>query len=175
MESCAFIGYQPEDFFFRHNEQHPLCQKIKDALLEQANALYNRGVKRFYVGGTIGADMWAGEAVLSMKESEECSGIELVCIYPYEGHCMDWDDENTARFERILSACVENQAASPKNDTAGYWKRYTAMIDNSRYVVAVCRGERGSRNDTEQALDYAKKNGKEITLIHPETAETSSL
>lgn len=171
MKSCAFIGYQPTEFFFKYNEFHPLCKKIKAALLEQSKALYKRGVRRFYVGGALGTDMWAGEAVLSLKDQQEFPGIELVCVIPFEGYNRGWDDEHNTRLERLLSACDDKQAADPSGKSNSDTKRYRVMVDLSEIIVAVCRGGHDTRSDAGQAVKYAKKRDKEIIFIHPETAE----
>ena len=173
MKSCAFIGGQPADFFFRNNELHPLCQNIKDSLLEQAKARYQNGVRRFYVGGALGTDMWAGEAVLSMKESPEYPGIELVCNIPFEGHNSEWGDDSVTRYERLLSACDDKQAISHSSDRSAYEKRYFQIVDQSQTVIAVCRRVHDKHSDAEAALEYAAKQNKELTVIHPETAEIS--
>ena len=170
MKSCAFIGYQPAEFFFKHNELHPLCQKIKAALLEQSKALYKRGVRRFYVGGAPGTDMWAGEAVLSLRDHPKYPGIELVCVIPFEGYNSGWDDEYNTRLEKFLAACDDIQAdpsGKPNSDT----KRYRIMVDLSEFIVAVCRGGHDTRSDTYRAVNCAKKRDKEIIFIHPETAK----
>lgn len=173
MDSCAIIGYQPSEFFFKYNEQHPLCQKIKLALLEQLKAMYERGVRRYYVGGALGTDMWAGEAVLSMKGCPEYHGIELICAIPFDGYNSRWDDESNDRLERLYSACKEVQVVSQKNKQNSYEKRYYYMINQSQFLIAICRGESDTQSDVEQAVSYAKKQGKEIIFIHPETAETT--
>jgi len=171
LKSCTFIGYQPTEFFFKYNELHPLCQKIKAALLEQSRALYERGVRRFYVGGAPGTDMWAGEAVLSLKDRPEYPGIELVCIIPFEGYNKGWEDEHNMRLERLLSACDDKQAVNTSDKRNSATKRYRVMADRSEIIVAVCRSGHDTRSNAGQAVKYAKKRDKEIIFIHPETAE----
>jgi uncharacterized phage-like protein YoqJ len=171
LKSCAFIGYPPDGFSFGSNEQHPLCKKIKDALLEQAKIQYLRGIRRFYIGGGPGTDMWAGEAVLSLINNPEYPGIEIVCVIPYEGHVCHWDDESTARLNRLMSVCSEKHTAGKPSDKSAFKKRYFYMADQSQIVIAVSRGDSDKHSDAEAALKYARRQKKDIIVIHPETAE----
>lgn len=44
------------------------------------------GIFRFYVGGTLGVDMWAAEQLLYLKEQPGYQDIELIVALPFEGH-----------------------------------------------------------------------------------------
>lgn len=56
-------------------------------MLEQFKRLYDEhGVRRYYVGGALGVDMWAGELILRLKEQPGYGDIELVVVLPFEGH-----------------------------------------------------------------------------------------
>ena len=60
--ACAVTGHRPSRFKFKYSEDYSLCKKIKRAMLEQFKRLYDeQGVRRYYVGGALGVDMWAGE------------------------------------------------------------------------------------------------------------------
>lgn len=69
MESCAVVGPKPTRFKFGYKEENSLCRKIKKAMLRQFRRLYRKkGVQRFYIGGAIGVNLWAGELLLKLKE-----------------------------------------------------------------------------------------------------------
>jgi uncharacterized phage-like protein YoqJ len=112
LKSCAFIGYQPTDFFFKTNELHPLCQEIKDALLEQARTQYQRGARRFCIGGGLGTDMWAGEAILSLIDNPEYPGIALACVMPFEGYNSAWDDDCFCQAKNQPGMIIEKPATA---------------------------------------------------------------
>ena len=173
MKSCAFTGHRPERFFFKQNEKHPLCEKIKAALFEQSTALYDKGVKRFYIGGAQGVDIWAGEVIIKMKKLPEYQDIELICVIPFEGHDSDWDEGIYDRFLKICSVCNEIKIISPSVDPKAFIKRNKYMVDNSDYVIAVYDKKRKLRSGTGQTVNYAKKFKRDIIFIHPETAEIS--
>ena len=44
------------------------------------------GVRRIYVGGLLGVDMWAGEIVLQLKEMPRYEDMELVIVLPFPEH-----------------------------------------------------------------------------------------
>jgi len=173
LKSCAFTGHRPDRYFFKYNELHPLCEKIKTVLLEQAKDLYSRDVRRYYVGGALGADMWAGEAVVALKSLPEYKEAELVCVLPYEGYDSDWNDESHDRLQRLMSACIEAKAVSNPEDKQAFKKRNQYLVDHSDCLVAVYDEKRGLRSGTKQTVEYAKKLNREIIFIHPETAAVS--
>jgi uncharacterized phage-like protein YoqJ len=172
LKSCAFTGHRPERFFFKFNELHPLCVKIKSSLLEQAKILYDRGVRRFYVGGAQGADMWAGETVIELKKSLEHPGIEFICVIPFKGYEREWNDESRERLERLLSSCDEVKVISTPGDRNAIKKRNYFLVENSDYLVAIYTDNK-MRSGTRQTVDYAMKKKREIVFIHPETAVVS--
>ena len=173
MIACAFTGHRPDRYFFKYNELHPLCERIKAVLLEQAKDLYNRGVRRFYVGGALGADMWAGEAVAALKSLPGYDEAELVCALPYKGYDSDWDDESHDRLHRLMSGCIEVKAVSGPEDKHAIKKRNQYLVDHSEILIAVYDEKRGLRSGTKQTVEYARKLNREIIFIHPETAAVS--
>ena len=60
MLSCAVIGHKPTRFKFKYKENMSGCKRLKKRLHDQFVLLYEKGVRRFYVGGALGVDMWAG-------------------------------------------------------------------------------------------------------------------
>ena len=84
MESCAVAGPKPTRFKFGYKEDNSLCRKIKKAMLRQFRRLYRkRGVRRFYIGGAIGVNLWAGELLLKLKEEPGYEDLELAVILPF--------------------------------------------------------------------------------------------
>ena len=75
--SCVITGHRPTRFKFKYNEKDKRCQRIKKCLQEQLIRLYNQGVRCFWVGGAMGADMWAAEILLRMKEQQTYQDVEL--------------------------------------------------------------------------------------------------
>lgn len=80
---CAITGHRPSRFKFKHSEDDALCKKIKANLLEVFRKLHDeKEVRRFYVGGALGVDMWAAEQILRLKEQPGYGDIKLVVALP---------------------------------------------------------------------------------------------
>ena len=99
--SCVITGHRPTRFKFKYNERDKRCQRIKKCLQEQLIRLYNQGVRCFWAGGAMGADMWAAEILLRMKEQTAYQDVELCLALPFEGYDADWDDWHQKRMKFI--------------------------------------------------------------------------
>ena len=122
--ACAITGHRPTRFCFGYNEEDPLCQKLKECLLEQFRILHDeKFVRTFFVGGALGVDMWAGEQLLTLRAQTGYEDIKIVVVVPFIG-----------------------------------------VFDNQKKL----------RSGTAQTVNYALRNGKAITLIHPDTMEITT-
>ena len=86
--SCAVVSQRPTQFKFKYQEYMTSCKRLKKRLHDVFMELYRRGVRRYYVGGALGVDLWAGEILLCLKEQPEYSDIKLVVALPFEGNAM---------------------------------------------------------------------------------------
>ena len=151
--SCVITGHRPTRFKFKYNEKDKRCQRIKKCLQEQLIRLYNQGVRCFWVGGAMGADMWAAEILLRMKEQTMYQDVELCLALPFEGYDAGWDDWH-------------------RSDN--YKKRNYYMVEQAGYMVAVYDNTHNMRSGTQQTVNYAKKKGLQIIYIHPDTAQVTT-
>lgn len=170
--TCAFTGHRPARFSFRYNEDAALCRKIKAALLEQAERLYQTGVRRYWFGGAMGVDLWAAEAVITLTRS--CPDISLCCAVPFEGYDSMWRQETRSRMESVKRACDEVATVCGGYSPDAYKQRNYYMVDRCRWLIAVFDQDRSVRSGTLQTVNYAKKLGREIIYIHPDTAEVQT-
>ena len=97
-QACAITGHRPARFRWKNQENDNDCLLLKECLAEQLMQLYERGIRRFYVGGAMGVDMWCGEILLSLKEQQEFSDLELAIALPFEGYNTGWSEENLRRM-----------------------------------------------------------------------------
>ncbi len=103
MKSCTVAGPKPTRFKFGYKEENSLCRKIKKAMLRQFQRLYSKkGVRRFYIGGILGVNLWAGELLLKLKEDPGYEDIELVVVLPFPGHDAKWDIRSRKRLEYLM-------------------------------------------------------------------------
>ena len=50
----------------------------------------------------------------------------------------------------------------------------THMVDHAEYIIGVFDNQKKLRSGTAQTVNYALRNGKAITLIHPDTMEITT-
>lgn len=171
---CAITGHRPSRFKFKYSEDYALCKKIKASMLEVFRKLHDeKKVRRFYVGGALGVDMWAGELILRLKEQPGYGDIELVVVVPFEGHDAKWDERSKRRMAFLLRMCSDCVVAGKEDCRESYIKRNCYMVDHSDYLVAVYDNERNLRSGTMQTVRYAKKQKHSIIFIHPDTASVT--
>lgn len=172
--SCVITGHRPTRFKFKYNEKDKRCQRIKKCLQEQLIRLYNQGVRCFWVGGAMGANMWAAEILLRMKEQTMYQDVELCLALPFEGYDAGWDDWHRKRmgFIRKYAAKVLILGEMPSSDN--YKKRNYYMVEQAGYMVAVYDNTHNMRSGTQQTVNYAKKKGLQIIYIHPDTAQVTT-
>lgn len=176
MESCAVAGPKPTRFKFGYKEDNSLCRKIKKAMLRQFRRLYRkRGVRRFYIGGTIGVNLWAGELLLKLKEDPGYEDLELAVILPFPGHDAKWDVRSRKRLKYLVRHGVEHLTAGTEDCRESYISQNRYLVDHAQYLVAVSEEHREQETGSFQVTTYAREKGLEIIYIHPDTAEVTDV
>ena len=171
MDACAITGHRPTRFKFGYKENYTDCKRLKKRLRDQFALLYQQGVRWFWVGGALGVDMWAGEILLRMKEQPEYQDIDLFLALPFEGHDAGWDERSKQRMDFLRDHCtgvivtgVEGQSAAQN-----YRQRNELMVENADVLVAVYDDDRAIRSGTGMTVNYARRKGLPVILIHPDT------
>ena len=77
--SCVITGHRPTRFKFKYNEKDKRCQRIKKCLQEQLIRLYNQGVRCFWVGGAMGADIVVGYTIFLKTLLNRVKRIMFLC------------------------------------------------------------------------------------------------
>ena len=171
--SCVITGHRPTRFKFKYNEKDKRCQRIKKCLQEQLIRLYNQGVRCFWAGGAMGADMWASEILLRMKEQTAYQDVELCLALPFEGYDADWDDWHRKRmkFIRKYAAKVLILGEMPSSENykkrncfmERFWRRCrNSMNGNARYFWPE-RWRKKILRLWEQSLDCPIKGQRRFT------------
>lgn len=167
--SCSFTGHRPTRFVFKYDETHSACIELKKVLAHQIERLYKRGVRKFYTGCAMGVDMWAGEAVLSLKN--QYSDIELFCAVPFRGQAEKWEQKQQRRYNKLLKSSDKVFILSEEYTTECYFNRNRFLVDNADVLLAVYDMDAKKRSGTGYTVNYAAKIGKPILLIHPDTLQ----
>ncbi len=173
MKTCAVIGHRPTRFKFKYQENNIGCKRLKKRLHDQFILLYEQGVRRFVIGGSLGVDIWSGEILLKLKEQPGYSGVELVLALPHPGHDTRWDQRSKARLAFLLAHCAEYTTVGTKADAESYYKRNRYMVDHSDCLLAVYDNDKTVRSGIGQTVQYAERLGKSIIMIHPDTGIVS--
>ena len=106
---------------------------------------------------------------------QESSEIQLKIALPFEGHDTDWEDRSRSRMSFLIrhsaeTVIVGNKEAPP---AVNYRRRNEYMVDRAGYLLAVYDNDRSIRSGTGMTVNYARKKGLPITLIHPDKATIS--
>lgn len=173
LHTCAVTGHRPTRFKWKYKENNNGCKRLKKRMHDQFIALYEKGVRRFLVGGTIGVDQWAGEILLRLKEQPEYSDIELVVVLPYPGHDKQWDPRSRERLAFLIQHSAECVTVGKYAGQASFTQRNRYMVDHADCLLAVYDGEQNLKSTTMQTVSYAEKKGIPALFIHPDTGVVS--
>ena len=170
-KACAVAGHDPKRFKFKYKEDYSLCKKIKREIREQIQKFYDEeGVRRFYIGGSLGVDIWAGEMILRLKEQPGYEEIELVMVLPYPEHGKNWDELSKKRLDFLQKHSATCMTIGERNGWESYERRNRYLVDQADYLLAVYDDAADARLQITQMVEYAKKKRKKVVLIHPDTA-----
>jgi len=170
-KSCAVTGHRPARFKWKYNENDTGCKLLKRQLREQFVSLYEKGTHRFYIGGALGVDLWAGEILLQMKEQPEYKDLEMVVALPFDGHDVGWYEQSRSRLRNLLNHSSETVAVGSGHEAPAvcYKRRNYFMVDHADCLLAVYDNDRSIRSGTGMTVNYAKKKRIPIIYIHPDT------
>lgn len=173
--ACAIAGHRPARFKWKYNENNNGCKRLQRRVREQLVQLYEKGTRRFYIGGNLGVDLWAGELLLALKEQPEYSEIELALVLPYPRHDKDWDKLSRHRLSKLRqhSAEVIIAGTSENPPAVNYKLRDQYMVEHSNYLLAVYDNAPDNHYSVDKVVNYSRKKKLGITLIHPDSAQVS--
>ena len=134
--ACAITGHRPTRFCFGYNEEDPLCQKLKECLLEQFRILHDeKFVRTFFVGGALGVDMWAGEQLLTLKAQTGYEDIKIIVVIPFIGYDSKWPDRSRHRLKKLIQNANDSIVISHSADVSSYKKRNYYMERYARLAM----------------------------------------
>ena len=167
--SCAITSQRPTRFKFKYQEYMTSCKRLKKRLYDVFAELYRRDVRRFYVGGALGVDLWAGEILLEMRRQEEYQKLEIVLVYPFPGHDERWDPKNRERLRHLKESCDQFVMGSEVGGAQGYRERTAYMVEHADCLVAVYDDEPAGPSGVEAALRIAEIQKILVVQICPKT------
>lgn len=150
---CCFTGHRPEKL--KRSEE-----EIKKGLEEAILKAINDGYTTFITGMARGVDIWAGQIVLMLRQSNP--DLHLIAALPYPGCDSRWSANWKSQYAEVLSTANLVEYISPGYSMASFQKRDEWMVDHSAKVIAVYDGMPGGTKNT---IDYAMKRGIDISYI----------
>jgi len=169
MESCAITGHRPQNF--RYEETSEEGRYLKYRMLGVLSGLYKKGVRRFYVGGALGVDMWAGELIAWLKEKPEYPDMELIMACPFPAHESRWTQQEQERLHRLMDRCTKIVAVGFENGSSVYLQRNRYMVDHANCLFAVYDGMGSVHSGTRYTVEYAAAKDVPIWMLDPDTFE----
>nr|WP_243036715.1 SLOG family protein [Clostridium sp. AM32-2] len=136
--ACAITGHRPTRFCFGYNEEDPLCQKLKECLLEQFRILHDeKFVCTFFVGGALGVDMWAGEQLLTLRAQTGYEDIKIIVVVPFIGYDSKWPDQSKHRLKKLIQNANDSIVISHSADVSSY-KKEIIIWSIMQSTLSVC-------------------------------------
>lgn len=83
----------------------------------------------------MGADMWAAEILLRMKEQQTYQDVELCLALPFEGYDSDWDDWHRKRMDFIRRYAEKVLILCETPSSESYKKRNYYMVEQAGYMI----------------------------------------
>lgn len=166
---CAFTGHRPKKLPWKYDETDKRCINLKKILTSQILQMTEHGVTEFLSGMAEGADTWAALIVLELRKI--MSEIKLHCVIPYEGQADDWSESSREQYNSILKQADIVTYVHREYCKNCMLDRNRYLVDNSACLLAVYNGE--FRGGTAATVRYARKQGKDIVVIHPVSGEVS--
>jgi uncharacterized phage-like protein YoqJ len=174
--ACAFVGHHPTRFDFGFNEEEPLCIMIKQAMKLQILALYQSGIKAFYTDCELLVGLWAGELVLElMDEHPDDDKLYLCCVMPYEEQPRRWQECFRDRYFNLIAKSSYNELISTQETDKCRQQSGRFLADHAEYLIAVYDSGNVTRmENAAYTMAYARRKGRKIIYINPDTAEVTS-
>ncbi len=164
-KTCCFTGHRPEKLPWRNNEKDPRCVLLKKRIYDVSNALYHSGINHFICGMALGCDTYFCEAVITLRD--DFGDVTLEAAIPCEGQYSGWTPQQKERYFYLVSQCDDQTVLQSRWTPECMLERNKYMVDASSVLFAVYNGSRGG---TMHTINYAKKSGREIVIINPDSS-----
>ena len=153
LRRCCFTGHRPQKL---HRAENDIKKDLEKAI---KNAI-SSGYSTFITGMAYGVDIWAGEIVVRLRESNP--ELHLNAAIPYPDFCARWSSDWKRRYDALFEKADLIKYICPSYNAGAYQRRNEWMVDHSAHVIAVFNG---GKSGTKNTIDYARKCEIEIEII----------
>ena len=161
-KSCCFTGHRK----LPYGQEAEIMAKTE----AEIRIFLSGGINRFLLGGAIGYDTEVAKLLFRLKN--ECCGIKVVLIYPFDGYTDRWNDAQKAEYAKLLPQYDKVIKASERSGREAYLLRNRMLVDNSAWCIAYCQKQ---RSGTAYTVRYAKAQGMAVTNTAPGMEEDTLL
>ena len=136
LHRCCFTGHRPEKL-------KRMEEEVKKSLEKAILKAIDDGYTTFITGMARGVDIWAGQIVLKLRQTNP--ELRLIDALPYPGCDSRWSASWRKQHADVLEAADLIQSISPQYSMVSFQKRDEWMVDHVARVIAytmACRVER---------------------------------
>ena len=152
--SVAFTGHRPQKLPFGFDETDPRCVDFKRRLCNSIEMMILEGYTHFISGGALGMDMYAAEAVLTLRE--QYPEITLEIAIPHDGQTAKWPQSLRDRAERIREEADVITWIAHEYTKRCLFDRNYYMVSHCSVLLACFDGQHGG---TAQTIETAHRLG----------------
>ena len=162
---CSFTGYRTKKLNFCISKSALDYESVEDCLRGEIVRMLDEDFNTFMCGMAIGADMMFAKTVLELKKKYPPPLINFVAVIPCLDHDKRWNESDRESGRIITAAADEVVYVSEFRYYNGCMaKRNRYLVDNCDELISIFDGQTGG---TMQTINYAKGNGKKVTIIDP--------
>ncbi len=138
------------------------CGQADDALRRAVGEAYAAGFRAFLSGMAVGFDLAAAEAVLALRQ--ECPGMRLVAVIPFEGQAARFSAAERERFESVVAAADESVILSSVYHRGVFTVRNDFLVSHAARLIAWFDGSPGG---TSYTVRRARRLGRFVHNLCP--------
>lgn len=150
---CCFTGHRPQKLT---RPEAVIKADLEQAILKAIDM----GYLTFITGMAYGVDLWAGEIVVRLRQSNP--DLHLIAAIPFPGFEGRWSSEWKKAYTDLLSKADLVRYICPSYNAGAYQRRNEWMVDHAARLIAVFNG---GASGTKNTIDYAIRIGISIEYL----------
>ncbi len=158
--TCCFTGHR----VIESKAEKPLQKELEKKLSQ----LIKQGFINFGSGGALGFDLMAAATVIRLKKKHP--QIKLFMMLPCHEQDKFWNEKQKTKYQNVLSAADQIIYVSDNYYKGCMQKRNRFLVDAAACLLAYQEHDFGG---TKYTVDYANKNGVEVTFLKPQPKQLS--
>lgn len=162
-KTVCFTGVRPDKLPDGGSRISKRIRALKRILYNEIVDSINEGCDVFMTGMQPGTELWAGEAVLELKNRYS---VWLIAVIPYKGFGANYTDDVLWAFSRIMSGADAVVTVCENNVKGCGRMKNMFMLQQSSRIIGVA-GDGHERTDAFRTLKYAADMGLDVICMDP--------